>query len=270
MAVISTIWMTAMNIDVDALFSLRGRTAIVTGASSGLGRYFARSLAQVGATVIVAARRFDRLNDVVREIEQSGAKAIAASIDVTSAASVRAAFEKVQAEVGVIDLVVNNAGAASTRSLLEHSEETWDEAIDTNLKGAYLVATEAARRMVAAEVCGSIINVASITGLRVAGGVAPYCASKAGLIHLTRSMALELARHRIRVNAIAPGYISTELNQAFLVSEAGLKLMSRIPQRAFGKPDDLLGPLLLLASNAGAHMTGSVVAVDGGHLVSGL
>jgi NAD(P)-dependent dehydrogenase (short-subunit alcohol dehydrogenase family) len=259
-----------MSIDLNALFSLKGRTCIVTGASSGLGRHFARSLASVGATVVVAARRIDRVDEVVSDIEQSGGVAIGVSMDVTSAESVRAALEKAQREVGVIDLVVNNAGVASTRPLLEHSEHTWDEAIDTNLKGAYLVATEAARRMVAAGVSGAIVNMASITGLRVAGGVAPYCASKAGLIHLTRSMALELARHRIRVNAIAPGYISTELNQAFLASEAGQKLMSRVPQRAFGTPDDLLGALLLLASNAGAYMTGSVVSVDGGHLVSGL
>jgi NAD(P)-dependent dehydrogenase (short-subunit alcohol dehydrogenase family) len=259
-----------MSIDLNALFSLKGRTCIVTGASSGLGRHFARSLAGVGATVVVAARRIDRVDEVVSDIEQSGGVAIGVSMDVTSAESVRAALEKAQREVGVVDLVVNNAGVASTRPLLEHSEHTWDETIDTNLKGAFLVATEAARRMVAAGVAGAIVNIASITGLRVAGGVAPYCASKAGLIHLTRSMALEMARHRIRVNAIAPGYISTELNQAFLASEAGQKLMSRVPQRAFGTPDDLLGALLLLVSNAGAYMTGSVVSVDGGHLVSGL
>ncbi|RQS67011.1 SDR family NAD(P)-dependent oxidoreductase [Burkholderia sp. Bp8963] len=259
-----------MRLDIDALFSLCGRRPFVTGASSGLGRYFARALAQAGATVVVAARRVDRLNNVVAEIEQAGGMAIAASIDVTSADSVRLAFDAIQADVGVVDLVINNAGVASTHPLLEHSEQTWDEAIDTNLKGAYLVATEAARRMVAAGVGGAVINIASITGLRVAGGVAPYCASKAGLIHLTRSMALELARHRIRVNAIAPGYVSTELNAGFLASDAGQKLMSRIPGRAFGRPEDLLGPLLLLASDAGAYMTGSVVAVDGGHLVSSL
>ncbi|MGU7778629.1 SDR family NAD(P)-dependent oxidoreductase [Burkholderia sp. PU8-34] len=259
-----------MRIDIEALFSLDGRRALVTGASSGLGRYFARALARAGATVVVAARRVDRLSEVVDEIEQAGGAASAVSIDVTSADSVRAAFDTVEASVGVVDLVVNNAGVASTRPLLEHSEQTWDEAIDTNLKGAYLVAMEAARRMVAAGVGGGVVNIASITGLRVAGGVAPYCASKAGLIHLTRSMALELARHRIRVNAIAPGYVSTELNAAFLASDAGKKLMSRIPGRAFGRPEDLLGPLLLLASDAGAYMTGSIVAVDGGHLVSSI
>jgi NAD(P)-dependent dehydrogenase (short-subunit alcohol dehydrogenase family) len=259
-----------MGIDINALFSLKGRTAIVTGASSGLGRYFARSLAEVGATVVLAARRRDRLNEVVSEIERSGVRAIAVSMDVTSVESVGMAFEHIFSEVGVVDLVINNAGVASTHPLLEHSERTWDEAIDTNLKGAFLVATEAARRMIAAGIGGDIVNIASITGLRVAGGVAPYCASKAGLIHLTRSMALELARHRIRVNAIAPGYISTELNQEFLATEAGQKLMNRVPQRTFGRPEDLLGPLFLLASNAGAYMTGSVIAVDGGHLVSGL
>src|SRR5258708_26109552 len=139
-----------MSIDVNALFSLKGRTCIVTGASSGLGRHFARSLASVGATVVVAARRIDRVDEVVSDIEQSGGVAIGVSMDVTSAESVRAALEKAQREVGVIALVVNNAGVASTRPLLEHSEHTWDETIDSNLKGAFLVATEAARRMVAA------------------------------------------------------------------------------------------------------------------------
>lgn len=251
-------------------FRLEGRVALVTGASSGLGRHFALMLARAGASVAAAARRTDRLVDVVGEIEAAGGRALAVPLDVTDGASVRACFDAIEAALGTPDLVVNNAGAAVSRALLEQTEEDWDGVVDTNLKGAWLVAQEAARRLVAARRPGAIVNIASITGERVAGGVAPYCASKAGLIHLTRAMALELARHGVRVNALAPGYVETELNHDFLTSGAGERLMARIPQRRFGRLQDLDGPLLLLASEAGAFMTGSVLAVDGGHLVSTL
>ena len=251
-------------------FRLDGRLALVTGASSGLGRHFARTLAAAGATVAVAARREDKLADCVAEIEAAGGKALAVPLDVTDTASVRGCFDSIEARHGTPDLLLNNAGAAVSRPLLEQSEGDWDSVVDTNLKGAWLVAQEGARRMVAAKRPGAIVNIASITGERVAGGVAPYCASKAGLIHLTRAMALELARHGIRVNALAPGYVETELNRDFLASEAGARLMARIPQRRFGRPEDLDGPLLLLASDAGGFVTGSMLSVDGGHLVSTL
>jgi NAD(P)-dependent dehydrogenase (short-subunit alcohol dehydrogenase family) len=189
---------------------------------------------------------------------------------VTAPASVRACFGAVEARWGTVDLVVNNAGVAVSRPVLEQTEDDWDGVVDTNLKGAWLVAQEAARRMIAAGRAGAIVNIASITGERVAGGAAPYCASKAGLIHLTRAMALELARHGIRVNALAPGYIDTELNHEFLASAAGERLLARIPLRRLGRPDELLGAMLLLASDAGSFITGSVLAVDGGHLVSTL
>jgi NAD(P)-dependent dehydrogenase (short-subunit alcohol dehydrogenase family) len=251
-------------------FSLASRVALVTGASSGLGRHFAHTLAQAGADVAVAARRTDKLADVVAGIRALGREAWALQVDVTDAASVKAAFDALAARGVTADIVVNNAGVAVSRPLLEQTEADWDGVVDTNLKGAWLVAQEAARRLVAAERPGCIVNIASITGERVAGGVAPYCASKAGLIQLTRAMALELARSRIRVNALAPGYIVTELNQAFLASSAGERLRSRIPQQRFGRLEELDGPLLLLASEAGAFITGSVLAVDGGHLVSSL
>jgi len=251
-------------------FNLDGRLALVTGASSGLGRDFASTLARAGARVAVAARRADKLADTVAAIEAAGGKAFAISMDVTDTASVRSGFDAIEATAGTADLIVNNAGAAVTRPILEQSEDDWDSVVDTNLKGAWLVAQEAARRLVAAGKPGSIVNIASITGERVAGGVAPYCASKAGLIHLTRALALELARHGIRVNALAPGYVETELNRDFLHSAAGERLMARIPQRRFGKTADLDGPLLLLASEAGAYVTGSVLVADGGHLVSSL
>lgn len=251
-------------------FRLDGRRALVTGASSGLGHHFALVLARAGATVAVAARRVDRLAETVTEIESLGGQALAVKLDVTDPASVGACFDEIAAKLGAPDLIVNNAGAAVSRPLLEQSVSDWDTVLDTNLKGAWLVAQEGARRLIEAGLPGVIVNIASITGGRVAGGVAPYCASKAGLIHLTRAMALELARERIRVNALAPGYVQTELNRDFLASQAGERLKRRIPQRRFGRPEDLDGPLLLLASEAGAYMTGSILFADGGHLVSTL
>jgi NAD(P)-dependent dehydrogenase (short-subunit alcohol dehydrogenase family) len=251
-------------------FSLAGRLALVTGASGGLGRDFALTLARAGAAVVVAARRADRLADVVSTIEAAGGKAFAVSLDVTHPTSVRSCFDEIQARDRVPDVIINNAGAAITRPILEQSEEDWDSVVDTNLKGAWLVAQEGGRRLVAAGRPGSIVNIASITGERVAGGVAPYCASKAGLIHLTRALALELARHGIRVNALAPGYVETELNRDFLRSAPGERLMARIPQRRFGQSADLDGALLLLASEAGSYITGSVLVADGGHLVGSL
>jgi NAD(P)-dependent dehydrogenase (short-subunit alcohol dehydrogenase family) len=171
---------------------------------------------------------------------------------------------------GAPDVVVNNAGITATRSLLEQTEDDFDSVIATNLKGSWLVTTEAARRMVTAGSGGCIVNIASILGERVAGGVAPYAISKAGVVQTTKAAALELARHRIRVNALLPGYVITDLNREFLTSEAGEKLRSRIPSRRFGELADLDGPLLLLTSDAGAAMSGAAVAVDGAHLVSSL
>lgn len=251
-------------------FRLEGRTALVTGASSGLGRHFARTLAAAGAAVAVAARRTDKLASLVDEIVTEGGRAHAVALDVTDAASVHAAFDAIAAWRGVPDVIVNNAGVAVARPLHEQTEADWDGVLDTNLKGAWLVAQEGSRRLVAQGQGGAVVNIASITGERVAGGVAPYCASKAALLQLTRAMALELASSHIRVNALAPGYVATELNRDFLASSAGQRLMSRIPQKRFGEPSDLDGALLLLASEAGRFMTGSVIAVDGGHLVSSL
>lgn len=250
-------------------FRLDGRIVLVTGASSGLGMHFAALLAGAGARVALAARRADKLQSVVDAITQAGGEARALSLDVTHSASVRQCFDELSSW-GAPDVLVNNAGVTVTRPLLEQTEADFDSVLDTNLKGCWLMATEAARRMVAAGRGGSIVNVASILGERVAGGVAPYAISKAGVIQATKSMALELARHRIRVNALLPGYVVTDLNRAFLLSEAGDKLRARIPSRRFGEMSDLDGPLLLLASDAGAAMSGATVAVDGAHLVSSL
>lgn len=258
-----------MNRSVFERLRLDGKVVLVTGASSGLGAHFAGLFAAAGAQVILAARRADKLAGLVRQIQSEGGQARAAALDVTSAASVAACFDGL-AGGGAPDVVVNNAGITITRPLLAQTEEDWDQVMATNLKGCWLVATEAARRMVAAGKGGAIVNVASILGERVAGGVAPYAISKAGVVQATKAMALELARHGIRVNALLPGYVVTDLNRAFMESEAGQKLRSRIPARRFGELSDLDGPALLLASDAGAAMSGACVAVDGGHLVSTL
>ena len=250
-------------------FSLQGKLVLVTGASSGLGTHFAQLLASSDAKVAVAARRADKLQSVVDEITQAGGEARAFSLDVSNAQSVRECFDAIGAW-SVPDVIINNAGVTVTRALLDQTEEDFDQVMDTNLKGNWLVATESARRMVAAKKGGAIVNVASILGERVSGGVAPYSISKAAVIQATKAMALELARYGIRVNALLPGYVITNLNRDFLTSELGEKLRMRIPSRKFSELSDLDGPLLLLASDAGAAMSGSTVAVDGAHLVSGL
>lgn len=250
-------------------FRLDGRIALVTGASSGLGAHFARLLASVGARVVLGARRTEKLLPLQEQIAAEGGEARAIGLDVTDSASVSQCFDEL-ANWGAPDLVVNNAGISVTKPLLQQTEADYDTVVDTNLKGCWLVATEASRRMVAADRGGCIVNVSSILGERVAGGVAPYAISKAGVVQATKAMALELARYRIRVNALLPGYVITDLNRDFLLSEAGQKLQSRIPSRRFSELTDLDGPMLLLASEAGAAMSGSVLAVDGGHLVSTL
>jgi NAD(P)-dependent dehydrogenase (short-subunit alcohol dehydrogenase family) len=251
------------------LFRLDGQVALVTGASSGLGEHFAGLLASRGARVAVAARRADRLLALVERIAAAGGTARAFTLDVSDPASVQACFSEMS-EWGLAEVVVNNAGITVTKPLLQQTPDDWDSVIDTNLKGCWLVATEAARRMVAGGRTGSIVNVASILGERVAGGVAPYAISKAGVIQATKAMALELARHGIRVNALLPGYVITDLNREFLESDAGLKLQSRIPSRRFSGLEDLDGPLLLLATSAGSAISGATLAVDGAHLVNSL
>lgn len=250
---------------------LDGRRALVTGASSGLGQHFADTLAQSGAEVVLAARRTDRIEAEVARLRAAGLKAHCVAMDVTSAESVRQALAEAESQSGgVVDILVNNAGVSGNSFFLNLEEEEWDAVVDTNLKGPYLVAREVAKRLVAAKQPGSIINIASILGFRVAAVLAPYCASKAGVIHLTKAMALELARYGIRVNAIAPGYIETEINAGYFDTEPGQKMVARIPMRRLGEKSDLDGPLLLLASEAGRYMTGSVIEVDGGHLCSTL
>ena len=250
--------------------TLAGHTALVTGANGSLGRHFAQTLAKAGAGVAVTARRVDSLATVHASLETLGARVASIALDVTDPESVRDAFDRASSALGPVTIVVNNAGVAITKPLLDHTEDDWRQVIDVNLNGAWRVAQTAARQMVAHGRGGSIVNVASILGLRVASQVPSYASAKAGLIQLTKAMALELARHRIRVNALAPGYVETGMNRDFFASDAGQALIKRIPQRRIGAPDELDGALLLLASDAGSYMTGSVLAVDGGHLVSSL
>jgi NAD(P)-dependent dehydrogenase (short-subunit alcohol dehydrogenase family) len=251
-------------------FDLTGKVALVTGASAGLGVHFARTLAAAGASVAIAARRADRLASLQAELQSAGAKAVAVELDVQSGDSITAAFAAAEKALGPIDIVVNNAGISIVRPALEMPVEDWDAVVNTNLRGAWLVAQTAGKRWLMGKRSGVIINIASILGLRTIGQVAPYNASKAGLIHLTRALAMEWARHDIRVNAICPGYIETEMNSDFWKTPAGQRLIDRIPQRRIGQPEHLDGALLLLASDAGAFMTGSVLTVDGGHTVSSL
>ena len=238
--------------DIAGMFSLQGRVALVTGASGVLGAHFARVLHGAGASVALAARREAATAALAAEL---GARAVSVPLDVTAPETIAPAFAAAEAAFGVAcDILVNNAGIAVTKPALQQSAEDWDSVLDVNLRGCFLVAQEAARRLVAAK----------------RPGVVGYTAAKAGLLHMTRHLAVEWARHGIRVNAIAPGYIATDINRDYFASDSGQAMVKRIPQRRLGTAEDLTGPLLLLASDAGAHMTGAVVTVDGGHSINPL
>jgi len=251
-------------------FSVDGKVALITGAGSGLGRHFSQTLARAGASVVLAARRREKLEETAAMIRAAGGSANCLDLDVTDAASVRACFREMIAEVGAPDIVVNNAGIARQSYLTDHSEEDWDAIIDTNLKGVFLVAQAAARAMIEAQKTGSIINISSVLGFGVAKTLAAYSAAKCAVVSLTRTMALEWVRNGIRVNALAPGYFITEINEKQFEQGAGQELVKRIPMQRIGELEELSGPLLLLASDAGSFMTGSTVTVDGGHLCSSL
>lgn len=245
---------------------LTGKTALVTGASSGFGAHFSRVLAASGASVIAAARREDRLQSLVKDIEGAGGRASALALDVSDGEAVRAAFE----QVGAVDIVVNNAGVVGDTRSIDTPEEEWRWTYDVNTHGVFFVAQAAARAMSARGTGGSIINIASITGFRPQAGSTAYSSSKAAVVHMTRCLAFDWARYGIRVNAIAPGYFSTDLNDAFLASDYGQALIRRVPQRRSGEYHELDGALLLLASEASSYMTGSCITVDGGHLCAAL
>lgn len=247
---------------------LAGKTVLVTGASSGLGAHFARTLGRAGARVGLAARRVDRLEALAGEIRAAGGEAHPIALDVTRTEGVAAAFDNLEAALGPATVVINNAGIPSSSRFVEMPEDEWRGVLDVNLDGVFRVGQEAAKRMKAAASGGSIINISSVLGMMVLNRLSAYAVSKAAVIQLTKAMALELVRDGIRVNALAPGYIHTEMNDEFLSSDTGQKLLSKVPMARAGQAHELDGPLLLLASDLGTYMTGSVIAVDGGSLLA--
>ena len=251
-------------------FDITGQVVLVTGASSGIGRHFAEVLAAAGARVALLARRADRLADLAREIEGRGGQCLPISCDVTKQDSIAEAIAAAEAQLGPLSVLVNNAGVVVSKPLFEHTEADWDYVVDTNLKGAWLMAREFAHHLVELKRPGRIINIASVLGSRTIGRVPAYCAAKAGLTHLTHVLAMELARYGILVNALAPGYVETDFNRAFFQTEAGKALIGRIPLKRLGQAPDLDGALLFLASPASAYVTGAVLSVDGGHGVAAI
>jgi 3-oxoacyl-[acyl-carrier protein] reductase len=250
------------------MFDLTGKVALVTGASSGLGAHFAEVLAAHGAHVALLARRHERLEALKARIEGEGGRAVAVAADVTAREEVQHAFDTVEAQLGTVTVVVNNAGIAHTDRAVEVSEEQWRRILATNLDAVFFCSQEAARRMLAAGKSGSIINIASVLGLGVAKGTIAYATAKAGVIQLTKTLGLELAFRGIRVNAIAPGWFVTDINRNLLMSDRGAAIKREIPVGRFGEDGDLDGALLLLASDAGRFIAGATIVVDGGQSVA--
>lgn len=252
---------------LDTLFTLSGHTALITGGGTGLGLRFARVLHAAGATVIISGRRETVLRDAAATIAPGGDRVHWVTMDVASAESIESALANLPDSL-TIDILINNAGVVAQPALLDLEEQDWDTVMDINLKGAWLTARAVVSRLVAAGREGCVVNIASVLGQASQKGTGPYAASKAGLLHLTRNMALEWARHGVRANALAPGYFMTDLADDFLESENGQRMVKRIPQRRLGQPEDLDGAILLLASPASRYMTGSVITVDGGHSIA--
>ena len=249
------------------IFDLTGKTAIITGASSGLGKHFAKTLASAGANLVICARRVKNLEELKQEIN---GEVLVLPLDVTSEESVLNFFSKVRNSIGSADILINNAGTSDPKKFKDLDEESWNYVLETNLNGAYRVAKNFTDALLEDKKSGSIVNIASILGLRVGINLTSYATAKAGLVQLTKSMALELARSNIRVNAIAPGYILTEINDDFFATEEGQSYIKNIPMNRLGLESDLDGILLLLSSEASSFMTGSIIPVDGGHLINPL
>lgn len=249
------------------IFSLTGKVVLISGASSGLGEHFAGVFARAGAAVVVTARRRDRIETVAESIRASGGNALAVAMDVVDRPSVKAAFDVAADKIGVPDIVVCNAGVTGGAPFLDMEEALWDSVLQVNIKGVWNVGQEAAQRMVAAKKSGTIINIASIVGMLSFAGLSHYAASKAACIQLTKSMAHELAAHKIRVNAVAPGYFNTDMTAPYYASEAGKKDVMNLPLARLGELQELDGQMLLLASDASSYMSGGVYTVDGAHSV---
>jgi 3-oxoacyl-[acyl-carrier protein] reductase len=250
------------------LFDLTGKVALVTGASSGLGRYLAKVLAENGAAVALVARRLDRLDALQQTIEAAGGRALAIEADVLDGAAMTKAFDRAEKAFGTVTILVNNAGIAHADRAVEMPHEEWRRVLAVDLDAVFFSAQEAARRMLAADKTGAIINISSVLGFGVAKGVAAYATAKAGVIQLTKALGYELASKGIRVNAIAPGWFVTELNEGYLTSEAGAAVKREIPVGRFGQDGDLDGVLLLLASDAGRYIAGTTIVVDGGQMLA--
>ena len=249
-----------------ALFDISDKRILITGASSGIGNHFAVGLSRLGAEVILGARRKARCEQTVQTITEAGGKAMAVELDVNDPTSVQQALTT----AGAIDILVNNAGINRVGQTHDISEADWQAVMDTNLNGVWRCSQQAISSWMDSGRAGQIINIASIVGLRVANQLGAYAAAKAGVVHLTRSIALDYARHQIRCNAICPGYFETDINRDVMQTEAGQKQIKRVPMRRMGDLDELMGPLVLLCSDASSYMTGSIIAVDGGHLCSTL
>jgi 3-oxoacyl-[acyl-carrier protein] reductase len=250
------------------LFDLKGRVALVTGASAGLGLRFSEVLAGNGASVALVARRADKLKAAVARIEQAGGKAVAVEADVLDRAQMRRAFDAAEQAFGTVTVLVNNAGVAHSTRAVELPEEEWHHVVRTNLDAVFFWAQEGARRMLAANRKGSIVNIASVLGFGVSKGTIAYATAKAGVIQMTKALGLELAFKGVRVNAIAPGWFITDINRDYLSSEAGKKLTRDIPVGRFGQDGDLDGALLLLASDAGSYIAGATIVCDGGQMIA--
>jgi NAD(P)-dependent dehydrogenase (short-subunit alcohol dehydrogenase family) len=254
---------------------LSGRVALITGASSGLGTQFAKTLAQAGAAVVLAGRRLERLKTLRAEIESKGGDAHVVALDVTDHDSIKAAVAHAETEVGTIDILVNNSGVSTTQKLTEVTPDDFDYVFDTNTKGAFFVAQEVGKRMLARArgaapgtfTGGRIVNIASMAGLRVLSQIGVYCMSKAAVVHMTRAMALEWGKYGINVNAICPGYIDTEINHHYWKTEAGQRLIDLLPRQRVGSPQDLDAVLMMLCANESHFINGAVIQADDGFAV---
>ena len=255
---------------LDAAFDLSGRTALVTGAGSGLGRQFARVLARAGATLALCARRAEKLEETAAIIAGDGGEALCVTLDVTDPDSVRDAVDTVVSRSELPRILINNAGTNRPKFATDTTVDDWNSVLNTNLRGCFLMAKEIGSRLIEANFTGSIVNIASVLAFRTQKSVSAYMAAKGGLLQLSSSLALEWARYGIRVNTLVPGYFNTEITEEFLQSGPGRKIVANIPFGRVGELEELNGPILLLASDAGSFMTGSALVADGGHLISSL